>query len=82
MKQLHDLRRQVAATASHPFGLTTGYERVWVKEVAGLGGEAAFAAEKVDTRYNYPIQNLDPGSPTFGWMLTTDYDNPFNRGPI
>lgn len=81
MQGLTDLRRQTAATANAPLGISTWYARTWAGQVSGIYHLAAFTREKLDTRYDFWLQDRDPGSSTFG-VYTAAYENPFNRGPL
>lgn len=81
MQQLTDLRRQTAATSAEPLGLSTWWPRVWAKTVGATGTEVSLLREKIDTRYHTPIQDLDPGSSSFGRYIGA-YEDPFTRGPI
>jgi hypothetical protein len=78
MQQLTDLRRQVAATAAEPLGLTTAWPRIWAKQVWQLGGEVGFLRQAFDLRYHTDIQDLNPASPFFGDYLGP-YEDPFKH---
>jgi hypothetical protein len=66
MQQLTDLRRQTAATAQAPLGLTSWWERVWAEQMGVIAHEVADLSQNADVSLHQHIQDLDPGSPTFG----------------
>lgn len=87
MQQVTDLRRQTAATALAPLSISTWWERVWAGQLDWTGKEVAYDRRKYDTRYLFPIQDLNAGSPTFGQLSQTFLDengllDPFNSGPL
>ena len=83
MQSIIDLRRQTAATALGPLAISTWWEKGWVIHSATTGKEVEYSREKLDTRYAAPIQDLNPGSPTFGLIVPLFQPmNPFNRGPL
>ena len=92
MQQITDLRRQTAATAAAPLGLSTWWPHVWAEQVSILGAIAGFLAEKLDISLHQHIQDQVPGSATFGQMSGTFLagpghpahvlPDPFWSGPI
>ena len=86
MQQISDLRKQVAATALEPIGITSLWGRVWAKQLYSLIAEAPLARQKVDTSFLYSIQDFNSGSSSFGavsqaFLEENDLPDPFNTGP-
>ena len=92
MQQITDLRRQTAATAAAPLGISTWWPVVWTEQASILGSIAAFLAQKMDVSIWQPIQDQVPGSATFGRISTVFLagdghpekvlPDPFWSGPI